>query len=105
MVDIRTLLPPGRIAEFCRTWKVTELSVFGSVLREDFRPDSDVDFLIAFAGDAEWSLFDHARMELELEAMIGRRVQVLTRRCVEASENPIRRREILRTARSIYRAA
>ena len=54
-------VPTGRIAEFCRKWKVAELSLFGSVLREDFGPESDVDVLVSFASDAQWGLFDEKR--------------------------------------------
>jgi predicted nucleotidyltransferase len=98
-------IPMDRIPAFCRKWKVVELALFGSAVRDDFRPDSDIDLLATFADDADWSLLDHARMELELMDILGREVELLTRRSVERSENPIRRREILRTARSIYRAA
>lgn len=105
MVDLHARLPIARLADFCRAWKIAELFVFGSAIRDDFDGDSDIDFLVSFTPDAQWSLLDHAKLELELESLVGRPVQVLTRRCVESSDNPIRRREILRTARSIYRAA
>jgi len=52
----KLVVPIDRIAEFCRRWKITELALFGSVLRDDFRPDSDVDVLVTFAPDAPWSL-------------------------------------------------
>ncbi len=60
-----------KTAEFCRRWKITEFALFGSVLRDDFRPDSDVDVLVTFAPDAEWSLFDHLDMEEELSVILG----------------------------------
>jgi len=91
-----------KIAEFCHRWKITELSLFGSVLRHDFRPDSDVDILVTFASDAEWSLFDHVHMEDELSAMLGRKVDLVSRRAVEQSANWIRRRAILETAEPYY---
>ncbi|MDD4888793.1 MAG: nucleotidyltransferase domain-containing protein [Phycisphaerae bacterium] len=105
MSDAQYQLPMGEITSFCRRWKVMELALFGSVLRDDFRSDSDIDLLAAFADDADFSLLDHARMEIELEGILGRHVQMLTRRAVEQSTNAIRRAEILSTARSIYRAA
>ena len=105
MLDVRIDIPMERIAAFCRKWKVVELALFGSALRADFRPDSDIDLLVTFTKDADWSLLDHARMELELRDVFGREVQLLTRRCVEGSGNPIRRKAILESARSIYRAA
>ena len=52
-------IPKEKIADFCRKWKIVEFSLFGSVLREDFRPDSDVDVLVSFSHDAQWSLLDH----------------------------------------------
>ena len=58
------------IADFCARWRITELSVFGSALREDFRDDSDVDVLVSFSTDADWSLMDHAEMELELASLL-----------------------------------
>ena len=94
----------ARLAEFCRRWKVAELAQFGSSLRDDFGPASDVDFLVSFAPDADWTLFDHFRMEQELAEMLGRDVDLVSRRGIEGSRNWIRRREILRTARTIYAA-
>lgn len=96
--------PPGVIEDFCRRWKIVELAVFGSVLREDFGPDSDIDLLVRFASDARWSLFDHARMERELEGLLGREVDLVSRSAVERSPNWIRREEILGTARTLYAA-
>ena len=95
-------LPREAIAAFCRRWKITELAVFGSVLRDDFGPDSDIDFLVTFAPDARWSLLDRARMQRELEEMLGRKVDLVGRRAIEQSENWIRRREILGSARPYY---
>jgi predicted nucleotidyltransferase len=91
-----------RIVEFCRRWKIVELSLFGSVLRDDFRPDSDIDVLVSFASDAEWSLFDHVAMEDELTAMIGRKADLVSRRAIERSENWIRRKAILGGAEALY---
>jgi len=91
-----------KIADFCRRWKITELALFGSVLREDFRPDSDLDVLVTFSPDAEWSLLDHIQMQEELGSLFGREVDLVSRRAIEQSENWIRRREILSTARVVY---
>jgi uncharacterized protein len=98
----RIPLDQEKIAEFCQRWKITEFALFGSVLREDFHPESDVDVLVAFAPDADWSLFDHVDMEEELSAMLGRRVDVVNRKAIEQSENWIRRKAILNTAEPIY---
>ncbi len=91
-----------RVAVFGRRWKVTDLEVFGSVLRDDFGPPSDIDLLVRFAPDARWSLFDMMEMEDELTAMFGRRVDLLSRRAIEQSENWLRRKEILGTAEPLY---
>lgn len=94
----------SRIATFCRKWKITELAFFGSVLRDDFRADSDVDVLVSFAADADWGLFDHITMEDELSALLGRKADLVTRRSVERSPNRIRRQAILASAERVYAA-
>lgn len=91
-----------KLREFCTRWKITELSLFGSVLREDFSAESDVDVLISFAPDARWSLLDHVRMRDELMELFGRDVDLVTRRSVERSANYLRRSEILGSAQVVY---
>lgn len=91
-----------KVAEFCRRWKITELALFGSVLRDDFRPGSDIDLLVTFAPDADWSLLDHVTMEEELSNILGRKIDLVSRRAVERSGNWIRRKEILETAEPFY---
>ena len=91
-----------KIAIFCQQWKIAELAFFGSILREDFGQDSDVDILVTFAPDAEWSLLDHVAMEEELTEVIGRQVDMVSRRSIERSRNWIRRKAILETAESYY---
>lgn len=95
-------IPPKRIADFCRRWYVSEFALFGSALRDDFGPDSDLDILVTFAPGADWSLFDHLRMEQELADLLGRKIDLLSKRAVEQSHNWIRRREILNTAEVVY---
>jgi len=92
-------IPRKKIADFCLRWKVTELSLFGSVLREDFRPDSDVDVLVTFSQEAQISLFDLVQMKIDLEKLFHRPVDVIEK---DALENPFRKREILRTAKVVY---
>ena len=98
----RSALPLDRIAEFCRRWKVREFALFGSALRSDFRADSDVDVMLTFADDADWGLFDLARMRAELAEVFGREVDVLTRPGVEGSRNRLRREAILSSAEVVY---
>ncbi|MCL7455223.1 MAG: nucleotidyltransferase domain-containing protein [Anaerolineae bacterium] len=91
-------LPESDISQFCQRWRIREWALFGSVLRDDFDAESDLDILVDFAPDADWSLLDHIQMEQELEALLGRKVDLLSRRAVERSRNWLRRREIFDTA-------
>jgi uncharacterized protein len=91
-----------KIAEFCRRWKITEFALFGSVLRDDFRPDSDIDVLVTFAPGASWRFYDLISMREELESMFGRPVDLVEKRLVERSENYIRRKHILNHMETIY---
>jgi hypothetical protein len=93
-----------KIAEFCRRWNVVEFSLFGSVLRDDFRPDSDIDVLVRFAPDARISLFDLVDMQDELKDVFGRDVDLVEKEAIQQSENYIRRKSILENAEVIYAA-
>lgn len=101
MTHSRVDIPRGRIAEFCRKWKVAEFSLFGSILRDDFGPDSDVDVLVSFDPAATWDLFDLVTMRDELMAMFGRAVDLVEK---EGLRNPFRQRRILSTREVIYAA-
>jgi len=90
-----------RIAELCRRWKIVELSLFGSVLRDDFRPDSDVDVLVTFTSDAPWSLLDLIAVRDELRELFGREVDLVEK---EGLRNPFRRQAILRQKEVIFTA-
>ncbi len=92
----------NQIEDFCRRWQISEFSLFGSVLREDFGPESDVDVLVTFGENAHWSLFDLVTMQDELKAILGREVDLVERRAVEQSENYIRRRHILQSLEQVY---
>ena len=92
------------LAVLSRRWHITELSVFGSAVRGELRPDSDVDLLITFEPEARPGLFDLSRLHDELEQLFGRKVDVLTRRAAEQSSNPIRRRAILESAQVLFRS-
>lgn len=94
-------IPRKAIEDFCRRWKISEFSLFGSVLRKDFRPDSDVDVLVEFHSDATWSLFDLVLMRDELADIFGRKVDLVERSAVR---NPFRRREIERTRQVLFAA-
>ncbi len=101
-MSVKISIDREKIGEFCRRWEITELALFGSVLRDDFRPDSDVDVLVTFAPNAHWSLFDLVEMQVELKALFGRGVDLVSRRGIEASRNYIRRKAILSSAEVIH---
>jgi predicted nucleotidyltransferase len=95
-------VPPDRLADFCRRWKVAELALFGSILRDDFGPRSDIDVMVRFEATADWRYYHVSEMKEELERLFGRPVDLVERRVVEASENYIRRRQILDHALPVY---
>ena len=90
-----------RIEAFCRAWGVREFALFGSVIRDDFRSDSDIDVLVSLRPDAPVSLWDWPLMVEELEQIFGRRVDLVEK---EAIKNPYRRRAILGSHRVLYAA-
>jgi hypothetical protein len=90
------------LESFCRKHGIVELSFFGSVLRDDFRDDSDVDVLVTFAPGSRLSLFDLVRIEDEASVILGRKVDLVERADVERSENYIRRRHILSHTERVY---
>lgn len=101
MTSPRITLPRERIEEFCRRWRVKELSLFGSVLSDSFRTDSDVDVLVVFDEEAEWDAWDHLHAEEELSDLLGRQVDLVQKHAVK---NPFRRQRILQTREIIYAA-
>jgi uncharacterized protein len=102
MSRIKIKIPKTKIIEFCKRWNVSEFAVFGSALRADFRPDSDVDVLVSFAPQAHITLFDMVHMQDELKAIFGRDVDLVSKRGVETSRNHLRRKRILESAEVIH---
>lgn len=102
MMTAHIAIPQEQIREFCQHWQITELALFGSVLRDDFRPDSDVDVLVRFEKESRHTLFDLSRMEEELTRLLGRRADLVERTAVETSRNYIRRKAILESAEVVY---
>jgi len=94
-------IPDDKLADFCQRWKIMELALFGSVLRDDFRPNSDVDVLVELAPDHGLGLYDLIDMEQELRGIFGRDVDLVTK---GGLRNPFRRREILSTRQVVYAA-
>lgn len=95
-------IPSDKIADYCRRWKIIELALFGSALREDFNPKSDIDVLVTFDKDTHWTLFDMVDMQEELKDIFGRDVDLVSRRGIESSQNYLRRKEILSSAKAIH---
>jgi uncharacterized protein len=98
-MSLQIQIDKARIIEFCRKWKITEFSIFGSALREDFRPDSDVDVLVSIAPESGWSLLDWVDMIDELKIIFGREVDLVEK---DGLRNPFRRHAILTTKEVIY---
>ena len=101
MVNLRIDVSLDSIEAFCRKWKVSEFAFFGSVLRDDFGPDSDVDVLVTFATDSHWSGFDIVDMKDELAAIFDREVDLVEKGAIR---NPFRRQAILSSYEVFYAA-
>jgi len=97
-------IPTERLADFCQRWKVAELSLFGSVLRDDFGPESDVDVLVEFLQGARVTLLGFVAMERELSELLGRSVDLVMRAALDEHPGDPRSREILSSARVLYAA-
>ena len=103
--DLKRLgVPLKAIAAFCDRWQVAELALFGSVLRDDFGADSDIDILLRFKTERTPGLFAFAEMEREMGELLARRVDLVNRAAIEQSRNYIRRKAILESARVVYAA-
>ena len=101
MGQIRITLPQKKIGDFCLKWKISEMALFGSVLSDEFHPDSDVDVLVSFTDDDGWGLFDFVDMIDELQAIFGRKVDLVEK---DSLRNPFRRQAILAGNEVIYAA-
>ena len=99
---VQVPLPLDKIQEFCDRWKIVEFALFGSVLRDDFHSNSDIDVMVEFNQDSRHSLFDLVIMEDELKAIFNRDVDLVTRKGITNSRNYLRRQNILNSAQIIY---
>src|SRR5512140_3248545 len=95
-------IPEEAIADFCRRHRIVRFDLFGSILRDDFRPESDIDVLVEFEAEHSVGLLQMADIELELSQLLGRKVDLVERKAVESSENYIRRRHVLQSAEPLY---
>ena len=101
MTILAVPLPTEAIRQFCQRWKIGELALFGSVLRSDFRPDSDLDVLVTFTDDADWGLLSHVQMQQELAKLLQRPIDLISKRALDRSANWVRREAILNAAQVI----
>ncbi|MEE9910392.1 MAG: nucleotidyltransferase family protein [Deltaproteobacteria bacterium] len=101
MAQPRIDIPMESIKAFCAKWKVAEFSLFGSVLRDDFQLDSDIDVLLSFKDNSAWSLYDFVDMKDELKSIFGREVDLIEK---EAIRNPYRRCSMLAEHEVLYAA-
>ena len=98
----RLEIQPIQLQEICQQWKITELALFGSVLRDDFNSESDIDILVSFADGAKVTFFDLEAIEEQLSRLFNRSVDVVTKRAIEQSHNWIRQENILGNRQVIY---
>jgi uncharacterized protein len=101
-LQARLAITSEQLAEFCRRWQVAELSLFGSILQDDFDADSDIDFLVSYQPTAKRGLFEKMHMKEELESLFHREVDLVSKKAIEQSQNWIRRKNILGSAKVIY---
>jgi len=101
-MNFRIEVTKEKIAAFCQGNHIQSLAFFGSVLRDDFRPDSDVDVLVEFEPGYEPDLMQIVAVEEELSSILGHKADLVERRSVEKTENYIRRRHILQSLETIY---
>ena len=101
---LQTRLPitPKQLTEFCQRWQIAELALFGSILRDDFHPDSDIDLLVSYQPTAKRGLFEKMRMKAEIESLLDREVDLVSKTAIQQSKNWLRRQNILTTAEIIY---
>ena len=101
-LDQRLNIQPTQLEKVCQQWQIVEMSLFGSVLRDDFNAKSDIDILVSFADDAKVTFFDLELIEEQLSKLFNRPVDVVTKRAIEQSHNWIRQKNILENSRVIY---
>lgn len=101
----RVAVSEDDIAAFCERWDIDEMAVFGSILRDDFGPDSDVNLLVTFSPIAyqKYGLHDLVEMEWDIGCLLARRACISTSYTIECDDNDLRRKEILGSAEVIYK--
>ena len=102
MTPLKFRWPTDEIEALCRRWKIARLELFGSAVRDDFRPDSDIDLLVTYEPDDPWGLFDFMDMREEISEIVGRKVELVEREAVKENPNRFIRKAILESARVVY---
>ncbi len=90
------------LIQLCQEVKIIELALFGSILRDDFNSESDIDLLVTFAKDAKITFFDLDSIENQFSRLFKRPVDVVTKKAINNSHNPIRKKNILDNLKVIY---
>ena len=103
-MGIRISIPKKKVVDFCERWNITELAFFGSVLRDDFGPESDIDVLVNLRSGTSYRISSILHMEKEMDSILGREVDLVFRSDVERSRNYLRREAILKSAEVFYEA-
>jgi uncharacterized protein len=98
----RLTTTPKKLSDFCQRWQVSELALFGSILRDDFHAESDIDVLVSYQPTAKRGLFEKMHMKAELESLFHRKVDLVSKKVIEQSHNWLRRKNILDSAEVIY---
>ncbi|MGK7942900.1 MAG: nucleotidyltransferase family protein [Microcystaceae cyanobacterium] len=91
-----------QLTDFCQQWEIQEMALFGSILRDDFHKDSDIDFLISFKPSVPQGLLTLSKIKSQLETLLDYKVDIAIKDSISNSDNWIRRQEILKTAQTIY---
>lgn len=95
-------ITPDQLATLCQQWHLSELALFGSILRDDFKSQSDIDILVSYQPNAQRGLFAKMTLKEELEALLHRKVDLVSKKAIQQSRNWIRRNNILNSAEVIY---
>lgn len=98
----RLAVTPEVLSDFCQRWQVSELALFGSILRDDFHAGSDIDILVSYQSTAKRGLLERIRMQDELSSLLHRDVDLVSKKAIEQSHNWLRRKNILDSAEVIY---
>ncbi|HEY9701013.1 MAG TPA: nucleotidyltransferase domain-containing protein [Allocoleopsis sp.] len=101
-IEKRLGISLNKLESLCQQWGITEMALFGSILRDDFHKNSDIDFLISFAPNVPQGLLTLSRLKHQLESLLNYPVDLAIKDSIKTSENWIRRQEILTTAKIIY---